>query len=362
MTAGGLVRSIFATIQLTEERGEMCSIKGVACPTAAGYQRMNAIVGISFYSPDTLRGDDGRLAPNPMFRRAENGTTQSVTVRKLGMGRNAAGNLTIRDLTICYDLEAYRARDLYSKWRRGGKSADWGKLVPTDAPAEDGRLAVPINGQLALSVSLASPDVLDAVADDMHRRQFVERLANTICERNLLKAFTGISRLPRDCKVSLYGWSQADRDFAAVMRQASEAQQGEVVIDGETVKVEGQRADADPEEVDAEVDGAADETCPPPGEPVAAEPTPAPTAQSEKALAMVQRMRDIAENLDGGAFDDLVRQKLGYESWGTLAAETDETKLAAALQQFEAAVKPKEVEKPGKQATLPLQPQARRRA
>jgi hypothetical protein len=328
---------------------------------------MNAVVGISFYSPDTLRGDDGRMAPNPMFRRNPNGTTQSVTIRKLGMGRNAAGNLTIRDLTICYDLESYRARDLWSKWRRGGKSLDWGRIVPTDAPAEEGRLAVPINGQLALSVALSSLDVLDAIADDMHRRQFAERLANTICERNLLKAFTGVSRLPRDCKVSLYGWSQADRDFASVMRQASEAQQGEIVIDGETVKVEGTRADADPEEVEVELDSAADETCPPIGEPLPPEPTPESAAQSEKALAMVQRMRDIAENLDGGTFDDLVRQKLGYESWGALAAEMDETDLAAALQQFEAAATPvvqktTTTEKPGKQGSLPLQTTSRRHA
>lgn len=384
-TGNGLVRNTLARIRLDPDKAETWSLRAwnpstkqyerKQSITATGYNKINQFLGVSFFTPERIIDDDGRVTSNPYFHRDEHGEIVFVKVRMIGLGRNATGNLVAHDLTVTYNLRTYFAQDLYSKWtgKKDEATRDWGVLMPMQfAKPDSTHLVVPIAGGSALVVDLKSKDVVYALGEHLNRQKFAERNAQTICQRNILKKFTGL-QVVTDNFVSVVSWVQPDRDFITIGRKVSEAQEGRIIIDDEPVDLQREAATVeDKEDVDEALGGDFDDDMPPPDEgpgenndvpgSVAAS-SPAPTKpqapqQSEAAQELVTKIRDVCEHLDGNAVDTVVNQ-LGYDEWRQLAAEVDVAKLQAALAEFKRASAPQQ-QAANRQGQLPLkQPPAR---
>ncbi len=358
-TANGLVRSTLVRLKLDQDKGELWSMNSWDSAkraytekrsiTAAGYNKANLFLGVSFFTPERIIDDAGRPTANPYFHRDENDEIVYVKVRMIGLGRNATGNLVAQDLTVTYNLRTYFAQDLFSKWtgKKSEMSKDWGKLLPLKVAqkvAKDNELVVPVAGGSALVIDLGNKDVAYCLGEHLNRQKYAERNAVTICQRNILKKFSGAAVTP-DGYMNLVSWTQPDRDFVEIGKKVAEANDGRIIIDDQPVDTVRETQTLDSKEaVDEALQGSGDyddNDQPPddgPGEnetpgSVAASAPAAPPSKpqpSQKAVDLLAQIRDACENLDGDAIED-VAGSLGYRGWTELTAETDELKLAQAL-------------------------------
>lgn len=310
-TEGGVIQAFRARVVLSDKKDELfwmagydenkqwnTRLKGI--PTAAGYNRINQVVGITFHQPEIQKMDNGSMVPNPFISRDKQGI-QYVRIRLLGFGRLPTGNLTICDQTLYYDLRTYFAQDLMSKWT--GKKSDnvkaWGRLTPSGADAPEGVdpaswNPVEIPGGLTLWVDLSNKDVVALYAEHISRQKFAERNARTIVQRNIIKAITGITRLdehrldgsnpesPKVYSVQVTGWVQADSTIREVEARVNDIHEGTMEIDGQVIEVHQTTETPDKAEIDEALVGDADEEMLPPEEPDGP-PSVAPARSSRPA-------------------------------------------------------------------------------
>lgn len=231
-----------------------------------GYDKCNAVRGVSFVAPETLLWDDGNVRPNPFhLRDQETHELQLVRVRRIGIARSATGAFVAEDLTVTFDLRDYFTQDLWAKWR--GKSNEqpktWGKLVPASRlpelkPMEN---AYRVPGDLALVVDITNLDFISVIGEHNNRRKFAERIALSICRRNILARFIAVRRLdPQAMSVRVSGWPMTDRDVGELGRAAADANEGKMTYEGMEVQVNRAAATvSEPEDVDAAFAGDGDE-------------------------------------------------------------------------------------------------------
>lgn len=253
-TPKGVVKSTLVRVPLSKEKGEVYHLptwdpvkrETVKHPiiTAAGYHKCNQFGGVSFATPESIIGEDGNPKGNPYFHR-ENGEVIYVKVRRIGIGRNAVGNLVAMDLTVTYDLSMYFAQDVYSKWK--GKYDDaspksWGELyaagsVPQADEQDSRKKLVFCSGGVVLSLDLKHKEVINLISEHINRQKFSERNAITICERNILKKFFAAAILDNTLRVPVVSWQQTDHTMAEISRVAEASHEGRIDLGDEEVKI-----------------------------------------------------------------------------------------------------------------------------
>jgi len=307
-TETGLVRQTLTHVQLSEERGEIWTMdrwdpttrekKPVRSITAAGFDRINAFLGVTFIHPDSQTIEDGRVVPNP-YSHAPDGDLVYVRVRCIGIGRNAVGNLVCQDLTVIYNLALYFAQDLYVKWwgrksGRGGTAVppkEWGTLydadaVPQESHSDPFKKTVRCPGGIALVVDLKHPEVVSLYQEHVNRIKFADRNALTIARRNILKKFAAAQQVDESLTVPVVSWQQMDRDFQDLATMAAQANEGRLSHEGEDVEIQRATVDAsDKDDVDAALAGEVDPdqmTAADDDEPAAGVDVPEPGASGEQ--------------------------------------------------------------------------------
>lgn len=209
--------------------------------TAQGYARLNNWLGVTFASPPTQQIGE-RVVGNPYLER-DGSSVLRVTVRRIGIGRTAAGSLTAVDLTVTYDLDDYLIGEIWSAWqptRRNPKAKSWGKLFGglKGVSSEASQKVIECPGGVFLVVDLNDSEVLSLWSAHLQRQKFAERNAVSICERNILKRFVGAAYANDDCTVDVVHWSQPDRNVKQWDEIARRVQAGEARIEGMDVQVQ----------------------------------------------------------------------------------------------------------------------------
>jgi hypothetical protein len=209
--------------------------------TAQGFSRLNNWLGVTFSSPVTQQIGE-RVVGNPYLER-DGSSVLRVTVRRLGIGRTAAGSLTAIDLTVTYDLDDYLLGEIWNAWqptRKNPKAKSWGRIageLSSMNPAANEKV-IECPGDVYLAVDLNNAEVLSLWSAHLQRQKFAERNAVSICERNILKRFVGAAYADDDGSVSVVHWSQPDRNLKQWDEVARRVQAGEARIEGMEVQVE----------------------------------------------------------------------------------------------------------------------------
>lgn len=382
-TSDGVVRSMLTRVPLNPAKGETYPMpyrtpegqwKTRQIVTAAGYDKLNQFAGMSFIQPATVMGDDGQQRPNPYMHR-EGGELLWVRVRTIGVGRNAAGSLVVRDYTLNYDLSLYLAQDLYSKWsgRKSDTPKQWGTLHASDAvpKVQPGHKAMALPWGVTLVVDLGHKDVVGLIAEHINRMRFAERNALTICTRNILKKHLGAAILGDELTVPVVHWPQADRDWRRVAEAAAQADAGEIQVEGEVIEVDrASETISDPDEIDATLAGEADEdeartagegsdvASPSVDVPVSTAAAPASHSNDDlDAQAIKAQLRDTWQRLDPESRDRAIKQA-GLSEISELAACNEPGRLSEIQRAFEdvalrlAEDKAAQAKATGKQGTL----------
>lgn len=218
---------------------------------AKAYRKCAAFAGVKFFNPPSIE-IDGETRSNPHIERDPvTKANKRCFVRKVAVWRGPLGEPVARDLTLVYDPGA-----LFNVALRGKISANPGKIISTSRrmseACEPGWAFFPemaldgteINGvpgtalYVGLLADLSNPDVSDLIKDRSDKSKFIERYADTFCERNLTKKMLNlpVPIVVRDAKGNPLGASIlieawiAPSDEAFVTRTV-EAMQGLTSVD-----------------------------------------------------------------------------------------------------------------------------------
>lgn len=266
-TSTGAIQAVRHRVLLSISAGHTYEFQGKTYISAAGYACINAAIGVTFYMPDRVVGEDGRPHCNPYVHRDAHDNVVRIHIRCVGIGRNAIGNCTALDSTLHYDLVPMLAQDVLSSWRpKKQKEKAWGKMysaenIPQDVRDDPGRKTISIPGGYVLSVELAG-EMLDVIKEHASRVRFATRNAETIVKRNILKWFIGRAKLvPNDLSVTVVAWPQADREnLAEVQSMVERAAAGEAIVDGMETPLTVEKETVKIEDVDEEAGALAGET------------------------------------------------------------------------------------------------------
>ena len=214
---GGAIKSVCAKIRLYEQKGELTDIQGKFTISAAGYNTLNKIAGISILTPKKLTLPNGDIVINPYpIVDPKSGSISKVWVKKLAIGYSPIGNLVMTSSTLLYDVRMYFIQDLVKKIKKN-KSA--GKICTesmlTDQEKNTG-IFLPTEGNIGVWGNLQNSDALTCFETFIQNKLFAERKAQTICERNCLKkhpalAFSQLMVAGNEkrhySEVTVHGWS-----------------------------------------------------------------------------------------------------------------------------------------------------------
>ncbi len=333
-TANGLVKSTLVHVPLSEARGEIWHMgafvgeqwnpKARCAITAAGYNKLNQFGGMSFATPETLVAEDGKPTSNPYFHR-EKGEIMYVKCRRIGIGRNAVGNLIAIDLTVTYNIRDYFAQDVFAKWtgkKKDATFANWGEIYDADAVPEEvkkngKRKLVACPGGVVLAIDLTKKEAIVLISEHIGRQKFGERNAWTICERNILKKFYAAAQLnPNNLTVPVVSWQTVDRDIVQLAKVAADAAAGKVEVGGEELELQRDAEVVGGEDIDAALAGDADEDMQHPepdgepepsgiGVPVGAPPVK-DNGQAKRVDELRAKVRDLYGKLDHAVADDIL--------------------------------------------------------
>lgn len=262
-TSTGIIKSTLTQVVLTERMGQVYTVQGKQKPTIDGYRHLNTFRGVKIIEPDVLIDEEGRRHPNPYFERDKRGTVRRITVKKVGIGRDALGNFAVFSQTLEFDLHVYFVQDLLKKWApwQNNPAKGWGTLydaerIPPEIMNDGTKKIVYTAEDTALVVDLAHPDVQGVINQHTSRWKFASRMADSICERRILAKFIPIGQLVPSTDdrfyVPIVGWSDCERDYEEWRDLAIAAVDGDTqqMIEGQAVQVEASKAEPTAEEFD----------------------------------------------------------------------------------------------------------------
>lgn len=173
--------------------------------TAAGYSHLNKVASISLCSPQNVIVD-GQAVPNPHIERdRRTKAVESVNIRRMGIGYSPAGNIVIVDKTLFYNVYTYLIQGIQAKMKR----TVWKNGQPTDEKQFPNAAAYGIKDErpkgsgswhffavempLGIWVNYEDQAIIDCLEDHTQRQRFGERIAQRICDRNILKDHPAIA-------------------------------------------------------------------------------------------------------------------------------------------------------------------------
>ncbi len=226
----GAIQTIRADVTL-KEGIHYNKISGKAAINSGGYNKLNQIACINLIKPNSTIVD-GTLKPNPHVQMDPTGKyITMVWTRTVGIGFSPVGNLVLVDKSVVFNVWTYYVQSLQAKiksapacgvmgrsnnrpqsWK--GIEEKWAKTTKgksykdkkevTVKPNDDCDLVfipidciIPPRGTdpgmfLGLWVDITHPEIQACYNEHMQRQRFADRIADTICGRNVLKAHPAI--------------------------------------------------------------------------------------------------------------------------------------------------------------------------
>lgn len=256
LAKSGTIERSTVMVSLKADEKHFYPHKGCKVISASGFAFLNRWAGVGFVAPDTLIDSDGKTVGNPDVKR-DRGNIRHTRVRRVGIGRTPSGNLRAIDLTLSYDVEAYFYNDIYSEYQ--SKKNTWGKVLNSAAAekliAEHDDWAIAYIGPgLALAYLVTESCVRDKIKENRQRALFGDRLATSICERNILKRYFGLSTIENDNRsntIPVVCWTQKDLDWSKIIKAVNKTGTATLDLDGETVEVEYEHDIASQDDIQA---------------------------------------------------------------------------------------------------------------
>lgn len=255
-SSGRVLRPIKAEMMLFEKERQIYKIsKDVFGISGDGYAKMNKVASITITTPPFVIVD-GIKKPNPYIERnPKTRLIESVFVRKIGFGYSPVGNIVAIDKTLYYHVYSYFIQSVQAKmkrvvWENGGptdkrefpNAARTGTKDDKPTDVQGAKWAFfPTVEPLGIWINYADP-VIDAVLDEFTQRQrFGDRIAQSIVERNILKAHPAIGissgKVVVDqnrgayMNVAAYGF----RTDESPEQMKAAVEKGEAIIEAETI-------------------------------------------------------------------------------------------------------------------------------
>lgn len=248
---GVLMRPVKAVMTLHESRGHIYKVGKKWAITNDGYKFLNKAASVSIVTPQKV-SMDGQEMPNPVVERdPDTKVVLTTNVRKMGVGYSPAGNLVVIDKTLYYNVYTYFIQSIQAKMNKqewkwdkdANKSKPTGKLLHPDAarigtkddkPKEDkGKwVFLPTAPPLGLWINYMDAAIQECLEEHTQRQRFGDRIAQTIVERNILKAHPAIAvgqvevdgqQYNHRASVTVWGWRHEDDSdrIEQVMEQAA---------------------------------------------------------------------------------------------------------------------------------------------
>lgn len=262
---GAAVRQIRTRVHLRMGY-ELCQF-GKVLPfiNARGWLKINAVAGIQLILARSVLVDGVERA-NPWYAsNPKTGAIEAIYVRKVGVGRNALGNWIARDHTVIYLPGEYLLEDLHNK-ERENRAAIQGHVRQEGAAVPEGRFYLPEvfapdgGSSMGMLIDPANGDVRDTLKMLAQRRKKAIQIANTHCDRDIIKKMTGIADpIPNgagDAWVMVTGWVEDDQVVRALWKLAEGEGQIEAQLERAGIvdaEVETTTETAAPEETDPDL-------------------------------------------------------------------------------------------------------------
>lgn len=229
--------------------------------TAAGYNDLNKIAGLSILTPKYLELPDGSKVINPyLITDKESGTLEKVWVKKVVAGYSPTGNFVVTTSTLFYDARMYYIQDLFNKIisnKNAGRVCTYNTLADEEKASE---LFLRFQGNLGIYPNMDNMDILKATKTFVNNKQFAERKAVTICTRNAMKIHPALSNVivsttgpigSKVAKVQVIGWTSdlTKEELNKLILESEEGELDSLEIGGRKVQVlEGGVSTADAED------------------------------------------------------------------------------------------------------------------
>lgn len=267
-TSTGAIKAVKGRLKLEEKKGEISFIQNKAMITAAGYNKMNTVAGVSIITPDKLTLPDGNVVVNPFpIIDKESGTIDKVWVKKTAIGFSPMGNLVMTSSTLLYDIKMYFIQDLNKKIQKNKNS---GRMCMEPMLTEDEKkngMFLKIQGLMGIWANLNDADVLKCMDTYIQNKLFAERKAQTIAERNCLKKHPALAQVYVDTTGGEYNHSgyvdvigyNHDLTKEDLLKLAQMAEKGENIDQYKGMKVDIIDANTIDEVTDEDVNAARDE-------------------------------------------------------------------------------------------------------
>lgn len=253
---GDLLRPIKGHMTLSEKAGHIYKMrikKQDKYPiTAAGFVHLNKVASVNIVTPQMV-AVDGIPVHNPhVDRNPKTKAIETVNVRKIGIGHSPAGNITIIDKTLFYNIYTYfiqsvQAKMNKKKWDKKlqgyGDEPEFPNCAITgtrDERPEGGKWAFFETVEpLGIWVNYEDEAILACLDEHTQRQRFGDRIAQKIVERNILKDHPaiGISQVEATgergkmtAEVTVYGWRH-DEGPDEINNLAKQAEEGSEELD-----------------------------------------------------------------------------------------------------------------------------------
>jgi len=254
VTGKGLIQTAVAKVPLMLSDGHIQKLpigrEGVWLVTADGFDKLNTVGAVSVVNPPTIQVG-GQIVGNPHIEPDEKGRFCRGHIRSVGFGRNPMGQPMIIDRSMVLSLDAYLQEDLAGKAKRHPTAVAWGsaRVSPVDAVRQglagqnedirgqiefyktkgwgtgkkeaeletakrtiEERLAavearaaakaweyIDVDGdRMGLWIDTGHPVVAQTYSTFIQRRKFSDRLLQSMCRRNVLRAAFGFYKLAPD--------------------------------------------------------------------------------------------------------------------------------------------------------------------
>lgn len=247
-TPKGDITAVKAVLTLREASSEIAVIEGKPMITADGYYRANQIASLAIITPDSIMvpQQDGDMqavrVPNPFpVIDVASGTQKGVYAKKTVVGYSPTGTLAVSSHTMFYNFTTYFLADLQKKIQydaSAGKVCFKGQL--TEDEMKHG-IFMPVEGEFGIYANMAHKEILKCVGTWLQNKNFGERKAQTIAERNAMKRHPALSiklqnfggpDKQRVGQVLVIGW-QHDLTRHQLENIAQAAEAGEEVVVGD---------------------------------------------------------------------------------------------------------------------------------
>lgn len=318
-----IMKPVRATFKLSEAKGHFYKIQKKHVISSTGYIQLNKAASVTIVTPKSVIVD-GKEEMNPYVeRQPQTRAIDSVAVRKIGIGFSPIGNITVIDKTLFYNVYTYLIQGIQAKM----KAKEWKNNQPTnkqkhpncavvgtrdDKPKEGKWVFFLTADPLGIWVNYEHEAILDCLEDHTQRQRFGDRIAQKICERNILRDHPAIGTdtvvptgLPGQgiATVNIYSWRHdlTPHNLDDILRQAEQGSK-EYDIKAEVVEPtaeEEEKEMAEETKTEEEIKPKAGESEPPENWKSQAEKANAARAEADKAAAGKQAAEGEAYRGEG---------------------------------------------------------------